>query len=140
MQAQLVQINKGPKHNVPLIARQREGTAGNLVQSAALIVETINNYNIRLTNLREDREKAVAIGDQATTRFCAGAIVNGRSVLDGALAIYVDNLAVDTRYTNAVVQAQFQRIQEEPNRNLALGKSLIKHTTLFVKHVGSYRQ
>ncbi|MEG6529040.1 hypothetical protein V2P75_25920, partial [Bordetella bronchiseptica] len=86
---------------------------------------TINNYNIRLTNLKKDREKAVAARDQATAQLYAGAIANGRSALDGALAIYIDNLATGTRYTDAVIQAQFQRIQEELNRNPVLGKSLV---------------
>ncbi|HCH0747658.1 TPA: type VI secretion system-associated regulator TagR, partial [Pseudomonas aeruginosa] len=140
MQAQLAQINEELKRNVSLIARQREEAAGNLIQSAALVAETINNYNIRLTNLKKDREKAVAARDQATAQLYAGAIANGRSALDGALAIYIDNLATGTRYTDAVIQAQFQRIQEELNRNPVLGKSLVKRATLFVKHVGDYRQ
>lgn len=140
MQAQLAQINEELKRNVSLIARQREEAAGNLIQSAALVAETINNYNIRLTNLKKDREKAVAARDQATAQIYAGAIANGRSALDGALAIYIDNLATGTRYTDAVIQAQFQRIQEELNRNPVLGKSLVKRATLFVKHVGDYRQ
>ncbi|MFM0771665.1 hypothetical protein QU878_24980, partial [Escherichia coli] len=78
----------------------------NLIQSAALVAETINNYNIRLTNLKKDREKAVAARDQATAQLYAGAIANGRSALDGALAIYIDNHATGTRYTDAVIQAQ----------------------------------
>ncbi|MEZ1376568.1 hypothetical protein QVM80_27335, partial [Enterobacter hormaechei] len=53
MQAQLAQINEELKRNVSLIARQREEAAGNLIQSAALVAETINNYNIRLTNLKK---------------------------------------------------------------------------------------
>lgn len=57
MQAQLAQINEELKRNVSLIARQREEAAGNLIQSAALVAETINNYNIRLTNLKKDRRK-----------------------------------------------------------------------------------
>ncbi|RXK32923.1 type VI secretion protein, partial [Bacillus velezensis] len=74
MQAQLAQINEELKRNVSLIARQREEAAGNLIQSAALVAETINNYNIRLTNLKKDREKAVAARDQATAQLYAGAI------------------------------------------------------------------
>ena len=58
----------------------------------------------------------------------------------GAFLINFDNLATGTRYTDAVIQAQFQRIQEELNRNPVLGKSLVKRATLFVKHVGDYRQ
>ena len=70
----------------------------------------------------------------------AMAIDNGRSALDGAVAIYIDNLATGTRYTDAVIQAQFQRIKEELERKPVLGKSLVTRATLFVRHVGDYRQ
>ena len=56
------------------------------------------------------------------------------------MAIYIDNLATGTRYTDAVIQAQFQRIKEELNRKPVLGKSLVTRATLFVRHVGNYRQ
>ena len=68
------------------------------------------------------------------------AITNGRSALDGAVAIYIDNLATGTRYTDAVIQAQFQRIKEELDRKPVLGKSLVTRATLFVRHVGNYRK
>lgn len=35
------------------------------------------------------------------------------ALLIGAVAIYIDELATGTRYTDAVIQAQFQRIKEE---------------------------
>ena len=68
------------------------------------------------------------------------AIGNGRTALDGAVAIYIDNLATGTRYTDAVIQAQFQRIKEELDRKPVLGKSMVTRATLFVRHVGNYRK
>jgi len=140
LQAQLGQINEELKRNVALIARQREQAAGNLIQSASLVAETINNYNIRLTNLKNSREQALAARDQASADLFAGAIANGQSALDGAVAIYIDNLASGTRYTDAVIQAQYQKVIEEMNRKPVLGKSLASRATVFVAHVGEYRQ
>ena len=56
------------------------------------------------------------------------------------MAIYIDNLNTGTRYSDEVIQTQFQRTREELNRNPVLGKSLVKRATLFVRHVGEYRQ
>ncbi|RON03980.1 SUMF1/EgtB/PvdO family nonheme iron enzyme [Pseudomonas brassicacearum] len=140
LQAELGLVNEELKRNVSLIAQQREEAAGNLIQSAALVAETINNYNIRLTNLHKSRQQAVDAKDEASAKLFAMAIDNGRSALDGALAIYIDNLATGTRYTDAVIQAQFQRIKEELERKPVLGKSLVARATLFVRHVGDYRQ
>lgn len=139
-QAELGLVNEELKRSVSLIGRQREEAAGNLIQSAALVAETINNYNIRLTNLRNTQAEAQARGDQTTVRMYAAAISNGRAALDGAVAIYIDNLASGTRYTDAVIQAQFQRVKEELNRKPVLGQSLVSRATLFVRHVGEYRQ
>ncbi|WJD69086.1 SUMF1/EgtB/PvdO family nonheme iron enzyme [Pseudomonas asiatica] len=139
-QAELGLVNEELKRSVSLIGRQREEAAGNLIQSAALVAETINNYNIRLTNLRNTQAEAKARGDQTTVSMYAAAIANGRAALDGAVAIYIDNLASGTRYTDAVIQAQFQRVKEELNRKPVLGKSLVSRATLFVRHVGEYRQ
>lgn len=140
LQAELGLVNEELKRNVSLIAKQREEAAGNLIQSSALVAETINNYNIRLTNLRTTREKALAMKDQASADLLGSAIDNGRSALDGAVAIYIDNLATGTRYTDAVIQAQFQRVKEELGRKPVLGKSLVARATLFVTHVGQYRK
>ncbi|MND61631.1 hypothetical protein D3C80_528920 [compost metagenome] len=104
------------------------------------MAETINNYNIRLTNLQKTQQQAKASGDETSAKLFAAAINNGRSALDGAVAIYIDNLATGTRYTDAVIQAQFQRVKEELNRKPVLGKSLLSRATLFVRHVGDYRQ
>lgn len=139
-QAELGLVNEELKRSVSLIGRQREEAAGNLIQSAALVAETINNYNIRLTNLRNTQAEAQARGDQTSVRMYAAAISNGRAALDGAVAIYIDNLASGTRYTEAVIQAQFQRVKEELNRKPVLGNSLVSRATLFVRHVGEYRQ
>jgi len=140
LQSELGLVNEELKRNVSLIAKQREEAAGNLIQSSALVAETINNYNIRLTNLRTTRDKALAMKDQASADLIGSAIDNGRSALDGAVAIYIDNLATGTRYTDAVIQAQFQRVKEELGRKPVLGKSLVARATLFVTHVGTYRK
>ncbi|MCE0462656.1 formylglycine-generating enzyme family protein [Pseudomonas uvaldensis] len=140
LQAELGLVNEELKRNVSLIAQQREEAAGNLIQSAALVAETVNNYNIRLTNLQRSHQAAVDAKDDASAQLFATAIDNGRSALDGAVAIYIDNLATGTRYTDAVIQAQFQRIKEEMERKPVLGKSLVARATLFVRHVGEYRQ
>ncbi|WP_028693334.1 formylglycine-generating enzyme family protein [Pseudomonas cremoricolorata] len=140
LQAELGVVNEELKRTVSLIARQREEAAGNLIQSAALVAETINNYNIRLSNLRKSQADAKASGDPATARMFGAAIGNGQTALNGAVAIYIDNLASGTRYTDAVIQAQFQRVKTELNRNPVLGKSLTARATLFVRHVGQYRQ
>ncbi|MGN8346918.1 formylglycine-generating enzyme family protein [Pseudomonas sp. SMV71] len=140
LQAELGLVNEELKRNVSLIAQQREEAAGNLIQSSALVAETVNNYNIRLTNLQRSHQAAVDAKDEASATLFATAIDNGRSALDGAVAIYIDNLATGTRYTDAVIQAQFQRIKEELERKPVLGKSLVARATLFVRHVGDYRQ
>ncbi|MBD8496356.1 SUMF1/EgtB/PvdO family nonheme iron enzyme [Pseudomonas syringae] len=140
LQAELGLVNEELKRNVALIAMQREEAAGNLIQSAALVAETINNYNIRLTNLQKSQKQAADAKDQASAAMFDAAIANGRSALDGAVAIYIDNLATGTRYTDAVIQAQFQRVKEELNRKPVIGKSLVNRATLFVRHVGEYRQ
>lgn len=140
LQAELGTINEELKRNVALIARQREEAAGNLIQSSALVAETINNYNIRLTNLRKSQQQAEQAKDAASAKLFGQAIENGSSALNGAVAIYIDNLATGTRYTDAVIQAQFQRIKEELNRKPVIGKSLVTRATLFVRHVSQYRQ
>ncbi|BAP42620.1 formylglycine-generating enzyme family protein [Pseudomonas sp. LJDD11] len=140
LQAELGLVNEELKRNVALIALQREEAAGNLIQSAALVAETINNYNIRLTNLQKTQKQAADAGDQASAAMFASAMANGRSALEGAVAIYIDNLATGTRYTDAVIQAQFQRVKEELARKPVIGKSLMNRATLFVRHVGEYRK
>lgn len=140
LQARLSQVNEELKRNVSLIARQREEAAGNLIQSAALVAETINNYNIRLTNLKKSLQQAQAAKDTAAAKLYETAIGNGRSALNGAVAIYIDNLATGTRYTDAVIQAQFQRTREELSRKPVLGESLVKRATLFVRHIDRYRK
>lgn len=140
LQAELGLVNEELKRNVSLIARQREEAAGNLIQSAALVAETISNYNIRLTNMKKSQQQALAAKDNATAKMFGIALDNGRSALDGAVAIYIDNLATGTRYTDAVIQSQFQRVKEELSRKPVIGKSLVTRATLFVRHVGNYRQ
>ena len=38
------------------------------------------------------------------------------------------------------IRDRFQRIKEELDRKPVLGKSLLSRATLFVRHVGDYRQ
>lgn len=140
LQARLALVNEELKRNVSLIAQQRQEAAANLIQSAALVAETVNNYNIRLTNLQNSLVQARKVKDHSAVKLYEAAIANGRTALDGAVAIYIDNLATGTRYSDAVIQAQFQRTREELNRNPVLGKSLVKRATLFVRHVGEYRE
>jgi len=136
----LGQVNEAFKHSLSLIARQREEAAGNLIQSSALVAETISNYNIRLTNLKNSQQQARQGNDQASAELFAIAIENGRRALDGAVEIYIDNLATGTRYTDAVIQAQLQQVKQALTRKPVLGKSLTARATLFVRHVGDYRQ
>ncbi|AMB84259.1 type VI secretion protein [Pseudomonas agarici] len=140
LQAELGLVNEELKRNVSLIARQREEAAGNLIQSAALVAETVNNYNIRLTNLKKSRQQVLDAKDEASAVLFATAIDNGSSALDGAVTIYIDNLATATRYTDAVIQGQLQRVKEELNRKPVLGNSLVARATLFVRHVEDYRK
>lgn len=139
LQARLALINEELKRNVSLIAQQRQEAAANLIQSAALVAETVNNYNIRLTNLQNSLNQARQAKDQTAVKLYESAIANGRSALDGAVSIYIDNLATGTRYSDAVIQAQFQRTRQELERQPVLGKSLVKRATLFVRHVDEYR-
>jgi formylglycine-generating enzyme required for sulfatase activity len=140
LQAELGLVNEELKRNVSLIARQREEAAGNLIQSAALVAETINNYNIRLTNLRQSQREAQQKNDTASAQIFGAAIRNGTSALNGAVAIYIDNMASGTRYTNDVIEVQFQRIKEELARKPVIGNSLVSRATLFVSHVAQYRR
>lgn len=140
LQAELGLVNEELKRNVSLIARQREEAAGNLIQSAALVAETINNYNIRLTNLRQSQREAQQKNDTASAQIFGAAIRNGTSALNGAVAIYIDNMASGTRYTNDVIEVQFQRIKEELARKSVIGNSLVSRATLFVSHVAQYRR
>jgi formylglycine-generating enzyme required for sulfatase activity len=140
LQGELGQVNEAFKHSLSLIARQREEAAGNLIQSSALVAETISNYNIRLTNLKNSQQHAVQSNDQASAQLFATAIENGRRALDGAVEIYIDNLATGTRYTDAVIQAQLQQVKQALSRKPVLGNSLMARATLFVRHVGDYRQ
>jgi len=140
LQGELGQVNEAFRHSLSLIARQREEAAGNLIQSSALVAETIHNYNIRLTNLKNSQQQAIQANDQASAQLLATALENGRRALDGAVEIYIDNLATGTRYTDAVIQAQLQQVRQALSRKPVLGNSLMARATLFVRHVGQYRQ
>lgn len=140
LQGELGQVNEAFKSSLSLIARQREEAAGSLIQSSALVAETISNYNIRLTNLKNSQKQAAQGNDLAGARLFGAAIENGSRALDGAVEIYIDNLSTGARHTDAVMQAQLQRVREALNRKPVLGKSLMARAALFVRHVGEYRQ
>ncbi|MBI2379799.1 MAG: SUMF1/EgtB/PvdO family nonheme iron enzyme [Gammaproteobacteria bacterium] len=140
LQHALGAINAELKRNVELIAEQRREAAGNLIQSAALVAETINNYNIRLMNLRSERDKALGSGNAELAARYDNTIKNGGSALDGALGIYLDNIATATRYTDEVIQTEFQRVRQSLERKPVVGASLVNRATVFLRHVGEYRK
>jgi hypothetical protein len=108
----------------------------NLIQSSALLAQTIGNYNLRLTNLRHTHKQAIEAEDEAAARLFASAIEKGTRALEGTLAIYIDNLAMGARYTDSVIQTQLQRVEEELGHN----PTLVSRAAVFVRHVGTYRQ
>jgi serine/threonine-protein kinase PpkA len=108
----------------------------NLIQSSALLAQTIGNYNLRLTNLRHTHKQAVEAEDEAAARLFASAIEKGTRALEGTLAIYIDNLAMGARYTDSVIQTQLQRVEEELGHN----PTLVSRAAVFVRHVETYRQ
>ncbi len=140
LEAELGLVNEELKRNVSLIAQQREEAAGNLISRLHWWLRPSATTTLRLANLQKSRQQSMDNKDEASAKLFDMAIANGRSALDGAVAIYIDNLATGTRYTDAVIQAQFQRIKEELDRKPVLGKSLVTRATLFVRHVGNYRK
>lgn len=136
----LTELSEELKRNVALIADQRKEAAGNLIQSAALVAETIGNYNIRLIQLRERLDKARRDRNQAAIEVLSTGVNNGTSALQGALSIYLDNAATGARYADDMFRQQFQRVQDELARKPVIGQSLLARATLFMKHVEQYRQ
>jgi hypothetical protein len=112
----------------------------NLIQSAALIAETIKNYHGRLQNLQEQLQLARQAGQSQDAAGYAATIANGNKALQGALSIYVDNIASCINYPDAVVQEQATRAREELGRKEVLGRTLARRTDLFLNHVQQYRK
>jgi len=118
-------VNRSPNEALP-----------SLIQSSALLAQTIVNYNLRLTNLRHTHKQAVEAEDEAAARLFASAIEKGTRALEGTLAIYIDNLAMGACYTDSLIQTQLQRVEEELSHN----PTLVNRAAVFVRHVGTYRQ
>lgn len=101
-------INAELKQTAGLCAECKNAVA-NLIQSAALIAETIKNYHGRLQNLQEQLQLARQAGQSQDAAGYAATIANGNKALQGALSIYVDNIASCINYPDAVVQEQATR-------------------------------
>jgi len=133
-------INAELKQTAGLLAEQRKNAVANLIQSAALIAETIKNYHGRLQNLQEQLQLARQTGQSQDAAGYAATIANGNKALQGALSIYVDNIASCINYPDAVVQEQATRAREELGRKEVLGRTLARRTDLFLNHVQQYRK
>ncbi|TCO83697.1 sulfatase-modifying factor enzyme 1 [Plasticicumulans lactativorans] len=136
----LGEVNEELKRNIELFARQRREAANALIQSASLVAETIANYNIRLTNLKNDLERARAARDARSTEVYAQAIDNGTAAMRGALTIYLDNVATGTRYATDVFNEEYQRVQQSLALKPVIGRSLLARAALFTRHVDEYRR
>ncbi|HRD48480.1 MAG TPA: SUMF1/EgtB/PvdO family nonheme iron enzyme [Candidatus Contendobacter sp.] len=133
-------INAELKHTVGLLAEQRKDAVANLIKSAALIAETVSNYQGRLLNLQEQLQLARAAGKTQEVSTYESTIANGNKALRGALAIYVDNVASCINYPDPVVQEQADRVRDELGRKEVIGRTLLKRTDLFLNHVQKHRK
>ncbi len=136
----LIAVNAELKRAVGQLAEQQKNTVANLIQSAALIAETIKNYYGRLQDLQEQLQRARKSGQKQNIELYTATIANGNQALRGALAIYVDNIASCVDYPDAVVEEQASRVREELGRKEVLGPILMRRTDLFINHVKNYRQ
>ncbi len=133
-------INAELKRTVGLLAEQRKDAVANLIQSAALIAETVSNYHGRLRNLQEQLQLARQAGKIQEAAAYETTIANGNKALRGALTIYVDNIASCVNYPDPVVQEQAARVREELEHKEVLGHTLLRRTELFLNHVQQYRK
>jgi formylglycine-generating enzyme required for sulfatase activity len=133
-------INAELKRTVGLLAEQRKDAVANLIQSAALIAETVSNYHGRLRNLQEQLQVARQAGKTQEAATYEATIANGNKALKGALTIYVDNIASCVNYPDPVVREQAARVREELARKEVLGRTLLRRTELFLNHVQQYRK
>lgn len=137
---QLGEVSEELKRSVAQIAQQRRDAAANLIQSSALVAETIGNYNIRLTNLNKQLEEQKAKRNAEGVQFFTNVIADGTNAVQAALSIYLDNVNSGTQYAETLFAEQFQRVQDELGKKPVLGRSLTARATLFQKHVEQYRQ
>lgn len=133
-------INAELKRTVGLLAEQRKDAVANLIQSAALIAETVSNYHGRLRNLQEQLQLARQAGKFQEATTYEATIANGNKALRGALTIYVNNIASCVNYPDPVVREQAARVREELARKEVLGRTLLRRTELFLNHVQQYRK
>ncbi|HOW75462.1 MAG TPA: SUMF1/EgtB/PvdO family nonheme iron enzyme [Candidatus Competibacteraceae bacterium] len=136
----LIAVNAELKRAIGQLAEQQKNTVANLIQSAALIAETIKNYHGRLRDLQEQLQLARQTGKKQDAADYEVTIANGNKALRGALAIYVDNIASCIDYPDSVVQEQATRVREDLGRKEVLGRVLVRRTDLFINHVGNYRK
>jgi len=136
----LIAVNAELKRAVSQLAEQQKNTVANLIQSAALIAETIKNYHGRLGDLQEQLQFARNNRQQQDMELYTATIANGNQALRGALAIYIDNIASCVDYPDAVVQEQASRVRETLGRKEVLGPVLVRRTDMFINHVKNYRQ
>ncbi|MDS4059229.1 MAG: SUMF1/EgtB/PvdO family nonheme iron enzyme [Candidatus Contendobacter sp.] len=133
-------INAELKRTVGLLAEQRKDAVANLIQSAALIAETVSNYHGRLQNLQEQLKLAREAGKIQEAATYEATMANGNKALRGALTIYVDNIASCVNYPDPVVREQAAKVREELARKEVLGRTLLRRTELFLNHVQQYRK
>lgn len=133
-------INAELRQTAGLLAEQRRNAVANLIQSASLIAETIKNYHGRLQNLQEQLQLARQSGKNQDAAGYEATIANGNKALQGALSIYIDNIASCINYPDSVVQEQANRVREELGRKEVLGRTLVRRTEAFLNHVRQYRQ
>lgn len=136
----LIAVNAELKRAVSQLAEQQKNTVANLIQSAALIAETIKNYHGRLGDLQEQLQFARNNRQQQDMELYTATIANGNQALRGALAIYIDNIASCVDYPDMVVQEQASRVRETLGRKEVLGPVLVRRTDMFINHVKNYRQ
>lgn len=136
----LIAVNAELKRAVGQLAEQQKNTVANLIQSAALIAETIKNYHGRLRDLQEQLQLARQTGKRQDAADYEATIANGNKALRGALGIYVDNIASCVDYPDPVVQEQASRVREDLGRKEVLGRVLVRRTDLFIRHVEHYRK
>ncbi len=136
----LVAINTELKRTVSLLADQRKDAVANLIKSAALIADTVNNYQGRLYNLREQLQKAQATKETGKITDYETTIAKGTKALQGALTIYLDNVASCINYPDSVVQEQADRVRNELEGKEVIGNTLLRRANLFLNHVQQHRK
>ena len=136
----LIAVSAELKRAVGQLAEQQKNTVANLIQSAALIAETIKNYYGRLQDLQEELQRAQKSGQKQNIELYTATIANGNKALRGALAIYFDNIASCVDYPDTVVQEQAIRVRTELGRKEVLGPILVLRTDRFIQHVDQYRR